>query len=361
MAAALSFSLTPKVHFAFDELRATASVRAAIAELKEIGDELAKFHLNDEMSTAIQVEYDRFKGFLQKDRTVESILRCYDAFTQTLQKLLVDPIFRKPLDEDALLGTDGRAYGRKTLLIYLAGAEEIYRSRSPKNPSDPTSCTYELHPVVQYICRWVKKIKGPLAFHSKDVENEYTKLLDLGKIPEIPTELLDDIRYLLSRRSERESKRNPELERFRVAHRAELETKVQARFASVHTRREENAHILQKSLDELAKKAQLIENLKEEAKKLRVEIDELANKIPQLEEDIKKLGSRMSTAEKDMAEIDIMLKQSEKALKEREEGWVTSLLQTVAIVAVCAVLSAATSGTALPLSGGGKFGGAIAF
>lgn len=140
-------------------------LRCIFAELAEIREELEKSPLQDEMTQDIR-QWER-EFFFSLRRTGDAQTKLNE-FTGLLQELLRDPIVQAPLEEGALLGSDGRTYGRMSLCVYLNNAPEQYRHRSPLDVRNEAPFTTTPHPNVDLMLRWLGRRNNLL--HSEELE-----------------------------------------------------------------------------------------------------------------------------------------------------------------------------------------------
>lgn len=206
----------------------TAIRRRLQAELTRIGDLIAETHFDDAMTRRIGAWRERFFNSLRLNINVEVIQA---EFIGLLQEFLVDPSSQTPVDEEAILGSDGRTYSNMTITLYNHSAPEALRGRSPLEPENAARFTYVPHPIVRHMTRWLSD-HGAL-LRSEETERRYRELMD--QIPPArQNDIVNRVR-LIRERAQRQQERNqpPIMEGLQQAA-AELAQTIQPEFAPVH-------------------------------------------------------------------------------------------------------------------------------
>jgi hypothetical protein len=130
------------------------------AELEGIERVLAESPFHDEKTELIRAWRQRFVEALRLVPNEEEVLQEY---IPLMQRLLCNPGGRVPLDEDAVLGSDGRTYGQMYLDVYRASVAAAYRNRSPVEHNNPRELAPTPHPVVRHMIGWLRD-HGALRF-----------------------------------------------------------------------------------------------------------------------------------------------------------------------------------------------------
>lgn len=152
------------------------------AEINEIHELLNQSPLHDETSETIREWTKHFSLTLQHEGNEQWIL---NQFTHFLQQILTDAITQGPLDHDSLLGSDGRAYGRMSLSVFLSTISEELRHRCPLDLNNPQPFTTTPHPIVSKMVTWLEQ-HGQL-LHSAAIEKDYHQLVKENRLPSLPT------------------------------------------------------------------------------------------------------------------------------------------------------------------------------
>lgn len=135
------------------DAKAVAHIAKLKRELIEMGYALQQSGLRDTLTQdLVQWHANFLKAFHSKARD-----QAIGLFTEQLKKILTNPIGYGPLDEDAVLGSDGRTYSKAFLRHFRCSTEEPYRSRSPLDPHNAVPFRTQPHPVVRHLVQWLKK------------------------------------------------------------------------------------------------------------------------------------------------------------------------------------------------------------
>ncbi len=348
------------------ELRDTGPRRALQAELAAVRNEIRYFNSNDEISREIDIWERNFTEALNVPNiNAAAVLQAY---IYLLQQILTDTITDTPLDDKALLGTDGRTYGYKHLCIHLNKVSEHYRNRSPINPDSKDKFSTKEHLLASYMIGW-------LARHNAKIESEEINRAFENLKPDqvqliIPNEKNDRIRRVVEMQlqKDKEALRYESLRRdIQQQHIVLLDrlfipfyeriqgfnTEVQGRLANIAERDTQECDQINKKLEQLA----------EEIRGDQEKIETLDARISYLGDEISEAGRNDLIIQRRIIEVD-------KAIKERKKNKWGTILKCVGMAAVCCVatwaLSAALSSTALkagilPMQGGAKLMGTYTF
>ncbi len=126
-------------------------ISSKLAEIQTITEEYA---LDDESTLLIGNWKEAFQGCIIENSDNKVVL---GLFLGKLQEALVDPILKCPLDEKAVLGSDGITYSWQALKNYRKNMQEPYKNRAPSNPENEETFTATNHPLVQMLIPWIKK------------------------------------------------------------------------------------------------------------------------------------------------------------------------------------------------------------
>ena len=137
---------------------------------------------SDRLSQDLILWLNKFESAM---RVRENLQGCVDLHIGYLQRLLKSQIAPyPPFDEEVLLGSDGHAYGKKYLLLFLAAEEEPDRRRSPLSPGNPARFTVTKHYVAEEFVTWLNN-RGSL-LRCRELEADYETLRQAGKLPPLP-------------------------------------------------------------------------------------------------------------------------------------------------------------------------------
>jgi hypothetical protein len=310
------------------------------AELLNISDKLKEFNCEDDMTDLIKLWHNKFSERVRKSSDPDDII---NEFIIGLQNILIDPInplLRIPLDEKAVLGSDGRVYGHKSLCLYLHLAPEEYRWRSPVNRIDETPFTVSdiPHPIVKTAVLWLKERKALL--HSEEVENEYLKLEKLGKIPSLPTQKaykkfkqLERIRHIV----EKQESLVKEKELFEKSLEDNFKHKIES-FQIIEKKYKDFEKEILLSIEEQKKKnLEVLENIKKEIENGANEVNDLNRRNRELEERLQKLKEGIDDAERESIKLSIAINELKQAIKERDNGLLGTIVKTCLIIGGCAL------------------------
>lgn len=318
-------------------VRDTGLRRRLGAELTGIGGQLSKFGIDDELSQAIQTWHEGLAAAFKTTADMEPILQTY---IQLLQELLTSSIW--PLDDQALLGSDGGTYGYKHLCLILNSIpeehREKYRNRSPRDSDNPKPFTTSPHETVQYMIKWLKSYGVELK--SEKIERSFKNLT------------YDEVRDIIP------NERNNRLRRIRqVQVRRNKNLKANAEYVNetqhIFTEKtRKNLEPRRHRIDTLAKKTfQRLDTLEgkdqEQTRRLNEQADQLENEIRALDEDIDELprkteivGNKISLVKREQIQIQKGIEEVEKAIEKKKEQEKKDLeLGIVAFVVILAVAS----------------------
>jgi len=199
-----SITINPVASFTIPEGTLRRRLRG---ELESIRNLCRNSGLSDEMTVQIQEWEENFTGDLRfSDET-----RVCQAYIESLQELLCDPITDTPFDPLAVIGSDNETYGLMSLAVWRLSVPEEYRNRSPLDPENPAPFTVRPHPCVRHMVRWLESHQA--LFQSEALVSEYLRLL-----PQPPEENLQDrMNRLIARQRQSEQTAAQQLNQQTVA------------------------------------------------------------------------------------------------------------------------------------------------
>lgn len=337
--------ILPPAQVPLSEVRDSALRRQINAELNEIRDQLHRFGHQDEMSQGIAHWHQSFVDAMRLNADAQHVLNEYIGL---LQELLIDPISYTPLDEQALLGSDRRAYGRMSLCVFLNQVPPACRQRCPFSLEDSTSFTVRPHDLVRHMTQWLKN-HGAL-LRSSDLEETYRRadksVLSAIEIPSLvdPTfsnrNLDERRRRIIERLALREEHRDQQMREFSEQLSGtvrELNETIQNRFEAVHMQIQRNSEGQSARLDQIEQRDQRqFEALQQAQEQLEREIEEIARQNRELEEQIARVDIQIELAERDNLRLQIAINQAREAIEKRNKNWLGPVLVTLAILGGCA-------------------------
>lgn len=135
---------------------AIEDLRRFRTELSLIRDELNRHRSNDELSNQVTLWCNTFEGKLldnvRKDIDLQLVIQNSIGAMQRIFRCSLPPFVH--LDENALLGSDGKVYSSAALQHFRSQNPEPYRDRSPHNLDKPAILTTVPHPLASCIVRW---------------------------------------------------------------------------------------------------------------------------------------------------------------------------------------------------------------
>jgi hypothetical protein len=318
-----------------------------------IRDNLAASPLQDEMTQALRQWQQEFSIALRLNVDVDRIEK---EFVTLLQELLKDPIYHAPLDEEPLLGSDGKTYGRKSLCIHLHSIPDNYRHRSPFAPHDPTAFTTMSHPIAQEMVLWLK-CRGELLSCVK-IEQSFQTLVEENQLPSVPTKQSERIQRLKDKQMQRNREKAEKRDAFAAqinAMRDAIAQNICETFAPIHQKAEKVAQEQLKKIDIIEKKdyeqhqalLKVVNQLESDVKALELQNEELRNRIQNVD-------TAISEAERDNVRLQIAINETRKAIQERDQGSISSLVTALAIIGACAFATWATQSVLLSTGASGN-------
>ncbi len=135
-------------------LRGDTLRRKLQIDLKEIEKALFSVTNGDRLTDALQRWHQDFLFAVRREDNVESVEKF---FISAAQGTLLDAISNIPLDEEALLGSDGRVYSKKSLIVHFFKYPPGPVCRSPLEPENPLPFTVSPHFPARAVAKWLKK------------------------------------------------------------------------------------------------------------------------------------------------------------------------------------------------------------
>lgn len=288
----------------------------------------------------------------------EGVGRIENQFIALLQELLKDPLSFQILDEEALLGSDGETYSKKSLLIYLNDTPMIYHYRSPCAPNNQREFTVRPHPLVPLMIGWLKE-KG--AYHpSEQIEAFYEALIAGGKLPQLPTEENAYIAHLQAQQTALNQKIAEKLQAFEEQSLQSLMERAKAGFAEVDRMLEANGASFEARLKEVQQQDQKqLQQVEEMVKHLETEAEILRARAKDLQQQVDNVDGKIAVVDRQNVQLQAEIEKTRAALKERDSRWLKDFMMFAAVVALrIAITTLAPQATVIPLKEGGMMLGA---
>ena len=318
--------------------------------------------LEDSLSESIRTWHQLFTMAFETCNNVDLL---QTEFITDLQELLKDPITLTVLDDEPFLGSDGYTYSKESLLLYIDAAPEPNRRRSPKNPNDPAKFTVAAHPIA---CRMVAWLKEKESHHpSQDISDLYEVLLQNGNVPQLPTIENIHLAHLAEDQAASAHSNQVALADFQEQQeQLSSQQYIQAAFEEVHQMIDQNSVQLTNALEQVKLSDEAGLNiLNQEIGQLAVEQQAIKNRIQVLAARIAGLDPAIDKGYRHNAQLQNEIERAREAIRERNEGWLGSLVITLGSIGACALASAILgpigAGIVTPMQGGAKYSISIIF
>lgn len=337
-----------------DYVRETTLRRRLNAELTEISRQLDQFHMTDTdtMSDDIAQWHRQFSRALRLNSDPE---RIRNEFIGLLQELLRDPISQAPLDDQTILGSDGRTYGFMSLRVHLNQVPEQFRNRSPLNPQNEERFTSSPHHIVRYMVGWLQGHNSLL--RSDQINGAYQALIERGTAPQISmTQVtrIDRMRRIIEEQAQRNRKIAEDEQKatnalVQVGNR--LTQTITESFAPVTQRIQSIGEQADERLDNMEESdRQQLDSIERAVTQLENDIGALTRANESLASQINAVGEEVSAAKLDDMRLQQAINETRKAIKDRKKAELKKLITTVAIIGICVFATWALAGT--PLASG---------
>ena len=305
-----------------------------------IGEILAASFLHDPLTEGIRSWHKEFTGSIQLETIdKEKILNQY---LDQLEKILIVPLCNFPLDEEAMLGSDGHTYGRKFLCVHRFKSESPFDQRSPLRPDDPAPLTAVPHEIARSMVCWLKRYR-PL-FSSELVETEYRQIPQ-DKMPLFPDKpaKANPLQEKLQRIMQEELVRKQEheqRERELSLQRNQLETLIdQVVFKQLAILQEQTVQkdtAMHGRLNHVEGQVQIaVAAFKEKFEQIESNLQNLDHEIAELKGQLNRVGEEIVSAKTDNLRLQTGIKQTEKVIRDREKGALKEFFTGVAVVGAC--------------------------
>lgn len=297
-------------HYAIEDYR---RIRA---ELSAIRDEL-RYCGADDLSQRVTKWCDTFERFLMEDVRsdvdLQPIIRMAIPYMQRVFRCSLPP--HRPLDETALLGSDGKVY-------------------SPiSSPLPPL--TMAPHPLASCLVRWLAGYGACLHIPQR-VDDEEDRLAE---------ELARQLRAARSRRRDRAEKAahvEPELEQFEGELRAAVVAEMARHEEAMHQIAAEhhvNLDAVETRIEDLAARVHPIVNeLRQANQDLSADTEARRRETEELRDMLQQRDREITALERSTAQLKIEVNELHERLNERDRERNDNLIQTVLIIAACVII-----------------------
>jgi hypothetical protein len=314
--------------------------RTFYKDVRWIGEILAASSLHDPLTEGIRIWHKEFTDAIQlKTIDKEKVL---NQFLDKLEKILIVPLCNFPLDEEAMLGSDGHTYGRKFLCVHRFKSESPFNQRSPLRPDDPTPLTAIPHEIARAMVCWLKRYRPH--FSSELVEREYRQIPQdkMPLFPEKPAKanpLQEKLQRIvleeLARKQEHEQ-RERELSQQRGQLEALIDQVVFKRLTILQEQTAQKDAAMNGRLNHVEGQVQIaVAVFKEKYDQIESNLNNLDHEIAGLKDQLKRVGEEIISAHTDNLRLQTGIKQTEKVIRDREKGALKEFFTGVAVMGAC--------------------------
>lgn len=390
-----SSSCTPTTPLAPSYVRETAKQRminpehAALKktimdDLAVIKEKLDSHGMHDELSKDIMDWHTQFvNSLLLKNVDPKNVL---DSFINLLKEKLIDPISHDCLDEEAVLGTDGRTYGQISLDNYRnSSIAEEYKQGSPLDPENKAAFFTSPHHNVRYMLNWLRQNNA--LPESAEVKRPDIKPIDKKddikpQVTAVQSERIERLKARLADRQQnqqqlKQKEQEPSVDR--EIKRPESDPIPQADqkgerinqfFANLEPElardvKEEVQQNVRQRVQEVAQHQfqqanDLAQRDRERNQVLDRMMDELENGIVALDREnevladiVNNVDGQIDEAQRDDARLRMTINQIKQQTKKKKKSWIKDLIVAAAIVGVCIFATWALCGALSAVGGAG--------
>ncbi len=341
----------------------TAERRRLLATLAGIGSQLQESRMNDPLSQSIA---DWHRQFVQEVRSSDNLDGMLGTYVTRMQGILRDAATDVPLDERALLGSDGRTYNFMSYHLYRHAARAELRERSPLELDNPARLTTSPHYNAAFMIRWLQTHNA--LQRSPDLEHRYA-LIEPPPIPvqqptrlQAPTmavapqaaaaartqerrERLRRIEAMAAERARQDAEEDRALiEQFsQMTHR--VEQIVEESFAPIHERVAAVGQRVFARADAIQREdAERMEEARCMVGRLESDVGELEYRNVVLDRSIESVSTEVTGGKRDNVQLERDINSARIAIRKRESSSIGGLLQSVAVIGACAFATWALAG-----------------
>lgn len=312
------------------------------SELAMIRQVFAENSLQDALTQSIS---DWLRQFETEFRRRDDMQMLVQEFICKLQELMKDSIREDcHLDEEALLGSDGKPYNSMTYGIYFATVRPItLRFRSPKEPQNPTLFYVSPHPLASCAATWLKQRQA--LFIPEDLLQQYAQL-EIPHIPMVPLPMQDNepIRQVLLEHVTELFEEAQQLENMAAQLRQAVDQRIQQGLALVRQNVAQNNERNQQALAALRENdAAVRAELRNEMAPLLQQIAVIREQHLRIEDRQEQVGNLIRQGEQADAHLRLQLEQAEKSIADREKKKTKRLGKGLLLSIGCALGTAGVS------------------
>lgn len=306
----------------------TALRRQLQGELHEIKEKLDHFGGEDPVTQYISKWRDDFEKALR----VPDIEPVIEAYITLMKEAIIDSILPElPLDEDALLGSDGRAYNKKVLCLLMHKLSDRDRNRWLQELGGEGGFTTQPHEVARHMVRWLARHGVDMT--TPDIDEEYFNLSDDEKRVLIPNEMNNLVHQIRAGIAQEQRLEEDAIE-WLEAGIDQLEQKINVEMAKREGMIEQMEEGISRRLDEVERQREQTRNA------INERIEQLDREIHQAEEERQKLSRereavehQIKEAEKDDLEVKEKIEELNKEVKKLKKRKWQGVLTTCLIIA----------------------------
>lgn len=304
----------------------TAHRRRIQADLLKLQDLLDKAP-TDPLSNLLRKWHTSFWKAFNTKGAVDLVVE--KQFLDLLKEILIDPISRKPLKEEAVLGSEGQTYNLETLQFFQASVEEPFKNRSPLDVESSVPFSFSPHPILREFLLFLNKTtSAPLS----------------------QKERIQKIRELTKYRQERSPILQDHNQKF-LHIKAAISEVVSLSFQEVQRKIEQSGEALQNEIGDVKQQQEeILAALQNQAEERSSEAQECKERIARLKEKIQQCEKILSDVEYGQKVLECEIESVRRAQKKQESSWSKELLKVVIITGACALGSLALGKIAAELS-----------
>lgn len=329
----VTFTTPQTVQNIAPEVIETAFKRRLNIELNRL---LEEEHLGDALSLDLVAWIE---GFLSALRTNLDVGPIFESYVTLLKEMLLDPITQTPLDQNALLGSDGYCYGYHVLCLFTYALPEELHWCSPLQLDEPSEELFLTvpHHFVRSMVNWLVS-HGEFHPSEEIVANFMTLQTNLGErqvrrlIPNERNARLHRISRAVGERSEQHNVIETSLNNIH-SFQESVENYIRKEFEEVADRVNQFANTAIEGLSELESRTeQHFQQLEQRIFEVQKEENLLEKEIEKLESQISYVESEIDSAEKEELKVRLEIKKLERIMEKRKKEKAAAFWKTLAIV-----------------------------
>lgn len=300
-------------------------------DIQRFGDYLTP-DWNDEISNTLRIWQKNCAKVMELRRiNHEEVL---NSFLNQLERILVIPVLDIPLDEESMIGSDGRTYGKMFLCVHRFRTPEPFNLRSPIAGHDIRPFMTRPHEPVRQIVQWIKRYRPN--FGAGQIQDEYRQLpVDKQHFPVISAKIQKIKLDQFERKREAEIKRKED-DRALDNLNQMIDKVIVPQIAAIQQNVVEQQTRMLERLDRVDGNFRQEEQiLRNQFQQVDAAIQVLDKELVCLNQELNVTKDKIDETKHDNIRLQVAIKETEKAIKEREKGWFKELLMMVAVIGAC--------------------------